>query len=75
MNKKRFVIPSNHIPTRSPLLASVVLYMALDMYKAPAWLQGALWMLAGIIWLIWVIVFFEEEPKPMQGYGEQKGKE
>lgn len=74
MTKKRFVLPADHLPTRMPLWSSVVLYMALDLYHAPGWLWGMTCTVMALLWIGWALVFWQQEPKPMAGYGEQKEK-
>jgi hypothetical protein len=70
MKSKRVVIPVNHYPTRSPALATAVLYMALDIYKAPGWVWGVLGTLMAAAWIGWVITLRKQEEKPLPGYGD-----
>lgn len=74
MSKKRFVLPADHCMTRPPLMSSVVLYMALDLYHAPGWLWGVMGTLMAILWIGWALVMWQQETKPLPGYGEQKEK-
>ena len=68
---KRFIIPQTHFPVRAPLWQSVVLYMALDIYNAPGWLWGVMGTIAAILWIIFVMITWQEENKPLPGYGEE----
>lgn len=72
MSKKTFVFPADHYPASPPLLASVVLYMALDLYHAPGWLWGVIGTLMAFLWLGWGILRWTQETKPLPGYGKQK---
>ena len=74
MSKKRFVLPNDHYTGKLPLLSSAVLYMALDLYHAPAWLWGVAWTLMALLWIGSVMVLWQQETKPLPGYGEQKDK-
>lgn len=72
MKPKRFVLPVDHLPTRMPLGSSVLLYMALDLYHAPGWMWGVTWTLMAVLWIGWALIVWQQETKPMAGYGEQK---
>lgn len=50
--KKRKVISPNHLPTKIPLIAGLVLWLALDHWNAPEWVY---WVVASIIGLISVL--------------------
>lgn len=74
MANKRFVLPNDHYIARPPLMSSVVLYMALDIYAAPGWMWCVLWTLMGLLWIGWGVCLWQQEVKPLPGYGEQKEK-
>ena len=74
MANKRFVLPTDHYSAKLPLLSSVVLYMALDMYRAPAWLWGVASTLMALLWVGCFVALWQQETKPLPGYGEQKDK-
>jgi len=71
VKKKQFVLPNDHFIARPPLLASAVLYMALDMYSAPGWVWGVSWTIMGLLWVAFVMLTFQQRVKRLPGYGKQ----
>lgn len=72
MNNTRVVLPVNHLPTRAPITSSVVLYIALDLYYAPEWLWVIAWVFMGLLWVGFLLLFFQQKPKALEGYGDTK---
>lgn len=68
--KKLYVFPHDHLPTRPPLIASILFYMALDVYDAPGWAWGVVGTLVFVLWVGWLILLLQQETKPLPGYGE-----
>jgi len=75
MRKKHFVFPADHFFSRPPLLSSIVAYLALDIYHAPEWLWGVLGALMAAGWIGWAMLIWQQESKPLPGYGSHKTKE
>ena len=71
---KRYVIPANQLPSRPPVMASALAYMALDLYGAPGWVWGVACTLFALLWVLWLVVLVEEEAKPLPGYGKTRGQ-
>lgn len=53
MNKK--VISWDNLPVRYPVLPTVVVWLLMDRFHASGWIQGVVWTLVGIIWLVVII--------------------
>lgn len=51
MSKKRKVISFNNLPTKPPVLATVVYITALKVYEAPEWLWGAFGLFLLVAWI------------------------
>jgi hypothetical protein len=49
MNKK--VVAYKNLPTKFPLVPSIVLWLFMDRIHAPAWAWGAVWMFVGLLWV------------------------
>jgi len=69
---KRKVIPLNNLQVKSPLLGLGVIYMAMDLYKAPNWSWGVYATLGFILVCNWLYRAFTEEPVDVQGYSDHK---
>lgn len=69
---KRKVIPRNNLQVKSPLLGLGVIYMAMDLYKAPAWLWGVYATLSFILVCNWLYRAFTDEQVDVQGYSDPK---
>ena len=54
--KNRNVIKSNNLRSKSPILAGLVFYLALDKWNAPEWVYGAV----GFLFLLWLIGFIAD---------------
>jgi hypothetical protein len=55
------VLAWSNMPTRLPLIPSMVFYLFLDHFKAPGWIWGAACVLIGFIWLVAIIGLFTQE--------------
>lgn len=55
------VISKKNLPTRSPILATVVYVLAMDYWNAPQWLWGAVGLLLIFIWIAWIVSFFNQD--------------
>ena len=59
--KEKKVISSKNLPTRSPILSTLVYVLALSYWNAPQWVWGAIGVLLLIIWVTWIASWFLEE--------------
>lgn len=50
--KKVKVISRSSLPVRAPVLTTAVLYLLLEVNKAPGWAWGAVAVIAIILWVI-----------------------
>lgn len=55
------VISSKNLPTRPPLVASVVAWLALDRSHAPSWLWGCVGTLLLAVWVLCIYVMANEK--------------
>jgi len=55
------VISKKNLPTRSPIMATVVYVLAMDYWNAPQWLWGAVGLLLVFIWIAWIVLFFNQD--------------
>ena len=55
------VISKKNLPTRSPILATVVYVLAMDYWNAPQWFWGAIVLIMVFIWIVWAVSFFTEK--------------
>jgi len=55
------VISKNNLPTRSPILSTVVYVLAMDYWNAPQWLFGAVALILLFIWIAWIISLFNQD--------------
>lgn len=72
MAKKRVVLPLSHLPTKLPLLSSIVFYMALDLYQAPGWAWGVVGTIMAVTWIVWAIDALRQEDRDLPGYGNRE---
>lgn len=68
--KTRNVIAPAALPTRSPLVATVVGWLLLDRLGVSGWPLGVYWTLAAILWIAFVCSFWKEQFKTPVGFGE-----
>lgn len=61
MSKKRKVISFSNLPTRPPILATVVYVTALKVYEAPEWLWGAFGLFLFLGWVSAIYDFSTQE--------------
>jgi hypothetical protein len=69
---KRKVIPFSNLQVKSPLLGLVVIYMAMDLYKAPGWSWGVYATLGFILVTHWLYRAFTDVMVDVQGYSDPK---
>lgn len=70
--KRSTVIKSSSLPTRSPVGIAIVFWLLLDRLGAPGWAFGVLWTLVALLALIWIISFWTESARDVNGFGEKK---
>lgn len=49
------VIDSKQLPMRSPVLAGIVFWLALDHWNAPGWAYGAVGAFWGLCFILWIV--------------------
>lgn len=59
--KKKKVIDRNELPARYPVVTTIVAFLALDYWKAPQWVWGAVGVLFLIIWIACIIAIYNQE--------------
>jgi hypothetical protein len=55
------VINSKNLPSRMPLLGTIVYATALDYWNAPQWAWGAVGLLIVVAWIGWIVAKVREE--------------
>ena len=55
------VVSWHQLPTRMPLLGSVVLWLALDRLDAAGWVWGVVGTVVVVGWLFWALSLFIEK--------------
>lgn len=69
------VISKKNLPTRSPILTTVVYVLAMDYWNAPQWLWGAVGLFLIFIWIAWIVSFFnQDEIDVMSTWNARVGK-
>jgi hypothetical protein len=58
---KRNVLSRKNLPTRLPLLLSIVLWLVMDRLNSPQWLYGALGAVMLLVWIAAIHQFFTEK--------------
>lgn len=69
--KRKVVIKSSSLQTRSPVGIAIVFWLLLDRLDAPGWAFGVLWTLVAILALAWLTSFFTESVSDVPGFGEK----
>jgi len=69
--KRKTVIKSSSLPTRSPVGTAILFWLLLDRVAAPAWAFGVLWTLVALVALVWVASFWTESRRDVRGFGEE----
>lgn len=59
--KKKKVIRVENLPTRLPLLPTLLIAIALDYFNAPQWLWGVVGFGAFLVWTICIIEMVYQE--------------
>lgn len=61
--KKQKVISPKSLPARLPIWQTAVVWLLLDRFHAPGWVQGAVWMLIGVFWVLSAVSVFYLETR------------
>lgn len=69
--KRKNVIKSSSLPTRSPVGLAILFWLLLDRLGAPGWAFGVLWTLVALMAIAWVVSFFTESTRDVPGFGEK----
>ena len=52
------VIDPKQLPMRSPLVATLVFWLALDHWNAPGWAYGAVGVVMAVAWILWFATLY-----------------
>jgi hypothetical protein len=55
------VIDQKQLPMRSPIIAGIVFWLALDHWSAPGWAYGAVGTFWALLFIIWIVRQCTEE--------------
>lgn len=69
--KKSVVIKSSSLPTRSPLLFAIVMWLLADRIGAPGWTYGVLWTFVALWAIVFVVGLFSTTFRDVPGFGEK----
>lgn len=69
--KRKTVIKSSSLQTRSPVGVAILFWLLLDRLDAPGWAFGVLWTLIALLALAWIISFWTESARDVPGFGEK----
>ena len=69
--KRKNVIKSSSLQTRSPVGIAIVFWLLLDRLEAPSWAFGVLWTLVVLLALGWIASFWTESNHDVPGFGEK----
>lgn len=61
--KTRKVIHAKNLSMRSPLVATVAFWLALDYWHAPGWGWGVVGTIMGVLWIAWIVDCLNVEQK------------
>ena len=61
--KRVKVIPFANLPTRPPLTLTGLIYLLLDHFKAPGWVQGAVYTVLALLWIVCIFAMFGQDYK------------
>jgi hypothetical protein len=59
--KKQKVVSVRNLPTRPPIILTVVIWLLLDRLKAPGYVWGILGTLICFMWIAFVVGMFNED--------------
>lgn len=59
--KKTKVIARTNLPTRPPLLFSMVVYLMLEHFNAAGWVYGIVGTIAVIFWICFFVNLFDQD--------------
>lgn len=68
---KKIAIKSSSLPTRSPLMFAIVMWLLCDRLGAPDWAYGVLWTVVALRAIVFVITLFNTTFRDVPGFGEK----
>ena len=71
---ERKVIKHTNLPTRSPIISTLVFILALDYWNAPEWSWGVLGVLLVILWGNYLYWLFNEEEQDIMAVWKSECK-
>jgi hypothetical protein len=67
----RFVIPHSALPTRPPVLFTVMVWLLIDRLDPAGWVIGMVWTLVVLLWCHALHRMGQEASKPLPGFGDE----
>jgi hypothetical protein len=59
--KKQKVVAAKNLPTRLPIIGTIVWYLFFDKINAPGWAWGALGVILIVGWIVSIIAVYQQE--------------
>ena len=69
--KRKIVIKSSSLQTRSPIGFAILFWLLLDRLSAPGFAFGVLWTFVALLALAWIASVWTESARDVPGFGEQ----
>lgn len=69
--KELRVISRECLPTRLPIVGTVVWWLLMERVNAPGWLWGALGFGMVLVWIAAFVRIFKEKRTKLPGFGEE----
>lgn len=70
MKKKKRVVALSSLPTRIPLWPTIVIYLLLEKLQATGLVQGIVYTLLVIWWVVAIYNLNREESRDVPGFGD-----
>lgn len=55
------VVSRSELPTRLPVLLSLVVWLLLDRFDPEGWIHGAAWCFVAVLWIGCIVEFIKEK--------------
>jgi hypothetical protein len=68
---KKVAIKSSSLPTRSPVLFAIVMWLLADRLGAPDWAYGVLWTVVALLAILFVYGQLNTTFRDVPGFGEK----
>jgi len=67
MKKEKFVVKRSQIPTKFPLVSTIVFWLLLDKLNVGSFGMGVFWTVIVLLWVVSIIVFMQEKEVSITG--------